>query len=104
MRAPSKPWTQTDEATIRTVISVLSAEEQSAGLHQPSGIGQRPKPISSEELPVSSSWRNPNGRKTSDTDFSDDLSHLDGYYFWFIAISRFTVTVIVLTFLTESFS
>ncbi|XP_018417993.1 PREDICTED: probable ATP-dependent RNA helicase YTHDC2 [Nanorana parkeri] len=77
MRAPSKPWTQTDEATIRTVISVLSTEEQSAGLHQPSGIGQRPRPISSEELPVSSSWRNSNGRKSSDTDFSDDLSHLD---------------------------
>ncbi|XP_073480730.1 3'-5' RNA helicase YTHDC2 isoform X1 [Aquarana catesbeiana] len=77
MRAPSKPGTQADEATIRTVITVLSTEEQAAGLHQPSGIGQRPKPISSEELSVSCSWKNSNSRKSSDTDFSDDLPKLD---------------------------
>ncbi|KAM5193048.1 3'-5' RNA helicase YTHDC2 [Mantella aurantiaca] len=77
MRSPSKPWTQADEATIRTVIAVLSTEDQSSGLRQPSGIGQRPRPISSEELPVSSSWRTSNSRKSSDTDFSDELSHLE---------------------------
>ncbi|XP_068103375.1 3'-5' RNA helicase YTHDC2 isoform X2 [Hyperolius riggenbachi] len=77
MRAPSKPWTQMDEATIQTVIAVLSAEEHAAGLQQPSGIGQRPRPISSEELPMSSSLRTSNGRKSSDLDFPDEPSHFD---------------------------
>ncbi|XP_023389396.1 probable ATP-dependent RNA helicase YTHDC2 [Pteropus vampyrus] len=73
MRAPSKPWSQVDEATIRAIIAVLSTEEQSAGLQQPSGIGQRPRPMSSEELPLASSWRSNNSRKTSaDTEFSDE--------------------------------
>ncbi|EDL84747.1 similar to YTH domain containing 2 (predicted) [Rattus norvegicus] len=72
MRAPSKPWSQVDEATIRAIIAVLSTEEQSAGLQQPSGIGQRPRPMSSEELPLASSWRSNNSRKSSaDTEFSD---------------------------------
>ncbi|XP_061045508.1 3'-5' RNA helicase YTHDC2 isoform X3 [Eubalaena glacialis] len=71
MRAPSKPWSQVDEATIRAIIAVLSTEEQSAGLQQPSGIGQRPRPMSSEELPLASSWRSNNSRKISaDTEFS----------------------------------
>lgn len=30
---------------------VLTAEEQAAGLQQPTGIGQRPRPMSSEEGP-----------------------------------------------------
>ncbi|KAF4016950.1 hypothetical protein G4228_008964 [Cervus hanglu yarkandensis] len=73
MRAPSKPWSQVDEATIRAIIAVLSTEEQSAGLQQPSGIGQRPRPMSSEELPLASSWRSNNSRKSSaDTEFSDE--------------------------------
>ncbi|XP_076020460.1 3'-5' RNA helicase YTHDC2 [Genypterus blacodes] len=49
MSSPSKPWSQQDEATIRTLVSVLSAEEQAVGLQQPSGIGQRPRPMSSNE-------------------------------------------------------
>ncbi|KAM9330935.1 3'-5' RNA helicase YTHDC2 [Gastrophryne carolinensis] len=77
MKAPSKPWTQTDEATIRTVISVLSTEEMSVGLQQPTGIGQRPRPISSEDLPVSSSWKNSNSQKSSDLDFSEEPCHAD---------------------------
>jgi hypothetical protein len=31
---------------VKTVISVLTAEEQAVGLQQPSGIGQRPRPVS----------------------------------------------------------
>ncbi|XP_063820212.1 3'-5' RNA helicase YTHDC2 [Pseudophryne corroboree] len=78
MKAPSKPWSQVDEATIRAVIAVLSTEEQSAGLQQPSGIGQRPRPMSSEELPMSSSWRTNNSRKSSaEADFSDEFCSLD---------------------------
>nr|XP_014346728.1 PREDICTED: probable ATP-dependent RNA helicase YTHDC2 isoform X2 [Latimeria chalumnae] len=72
MRAPSKPWSQVDEATIRAIITVLSTEEQAAGLQQPSGIGQRPRPMSSEELPITSSWRSNSSRKSSaETEFSD---------------------------------
>ncbi|XP_067339375.1 3'-5' RNA helicase YTHDC2 isoform X2 [Channa argus] len=49
IHCPSKPWTQQDEITLQTLVSVLAAEEQRAGLQQPTGIGQRPRPMSSEE-------------------------------------------------------
>ncbi|TRY87943.1 hypothetical protein DNTS_005233 [Danionella cerebrum] len=49
MRSPSKACSQLDEACIRALVSVLSVEEQSAGLQQPTGIGQRPRPINPEE-------------------------------------------------------
>ncbi|XP_068190442.1 3'-5' RNA helicase YTHDC2 isoform X2 [Antennarius striatus] len=45
----SKPWSQQDEAVVQTLVSVLAAEEEAAGLQQPTGIGQRPWPMSSEE-------------------------------------------------------
>ncbi|ESO89626.1 hypothetical protein LOTGIDRAFT_124894 [Lottia gigantea] len=45
MRAPAKPWSQMDESIIRAVINVLTNEEQSIGLQQPAGIGQRPRPM-----------------------------------------------------------
>ncbi|CAH2296197.1 probable ATP-dependent RNA helicase YTHDC2 isoform X1 [Pelobates cultripes] len=73
MRSPFKPWSQVDEATLRAVIAVITTEEQSAGLQQPSGIGQRPRPVPHEELPFASSWRT-NSRKISPkTEFSEDL-------------------------------
>ncbi|XP_074546808.1 3'-5' RNA helicase YTHDC2 [Halichoeres trimaculatus] len=53
IRCPSKPWVQQDEAIIAALVSVLSAEEQGAGLQQPTGIGQRPRPMSSEDGPQS---------------------------------------------------
>ncbi|XP_053859095.1 3'-5' RNA helicase YTHDC2-like isoform X1 [Vidua macroura] len=65
MRAPSKPWSQADETTVRAITAVLSAEEQSAGLQQPSGIGQRPRPVTCEELPLTSTWKSTNSRKSS---------------------------------------
>ncbi|NWI89266.1 YTDC2 helicase, partial [Pitta sordida] len=65
MRAPSKSWSQADEAIIRAIVAVLTAEEQSAGLQQPSGIGQRPRPVASEELPLTSPWKSNNSRKSS---------------------------------------
>ncbi|XP_068278683.1 3'-5' RNA helicase YTHDC2 isoform X2 [Nyctibius grandis] len=78
MRAPSKPWSQVDETTVRAIVAVLSTEEQSAGLQQPSGIGQRPRPMTSEELPLASTWRSPNSRKSSaETEFSDDSSNAE---------------------------
>lgn len=72
MRAPSKSWSQVDEATVRAVVAVLTAEEQSAGLQQPSGIGQRPRPVASEDHLLASAWRSTNSRKsTAETEFSD---------------------------------
>ncbi|XP_033121798.1 3'-5' RNA helicase YTHDC2-like [Anneissia japonica] len=50
MRAPAKPWSQADEAVLRSVIQVLSNEEQMAGLQQPVGIGQRPKPMAADSM------------------------------------------------------
>uniref|UniRef100_A0A1A7XDF5 RNA helicase n=1 Tax=Iconisemion striatum TaxID=60296 RepID=A0A1A7XDF5_9TELE len=49
IRCPSKPWSQQDEAIIQTLVSVLGAQEQEAGLQQPTGIGQRPRPMSLED-------------------------------------------------------
>uniref|UniRef100_A0A8C6KJC6 RNA helicase n=1 Tax=Nothobranchius furzeri TaxID=105023 RepID=A0A8C6KJC6_NOTFU len=54
IRSPSKPWSQQDEAIIQTLVSVLGAQEQEAGLQQPAGIGQRPRPMSSEDGPQTS--------------------------------------------------
>src|SRR6218665_2037481 len=50
MRSPTKLWSQFDENTIRTVVSVLTNEEQALGLQQPAGIGQRPRPMSTETV------------------------------------------------------
>ncbi|KAK2819379.1 hypothetical protein Q5P01_024940 [Channa striata] len=49
IHCPSKPWTQQDKVTLQTLVSVLAAEEQRTGLQQPTGIGQRPRPMSLEE-------------------------------------------------------
>ncbi|KAJ8338689.1 hypothetical protein SKAU_G00354750 [Synaphobranchus kaupii] len=65
IRAPSKPWSQVDEATMRALVTVLTAEEQEAGLQQPAGIGQRPRPMCSEDPPQTSSWRSANCRRSA---------------------------------------
>ncbi|NXB70850.1 YTDC2 helicase, partial [Donacobius atricapilla] len=65
MRAPSKLWSQLDETAVRVITAVLSAKEQSAGLQQPSGIGQRPRPVTCEEFPLASSWKSMNSQKSS---------------------------------------
>nr|XP_020456653.1 probable ATP-dependent RNA helicase YTHDC2 [Monopterus albus] len=51
IRCPSKPRSQHEEAIVHTLVSVFAAEEQEAGLQQPTGIGQRPRPMPSEEGP-----------------------------------------------------
>ncbi|NXC69510.1 YTDC2 helicase, partial [Anhinga anhinga] len=77
LRAPSKPWSQLDEAIVRAVTAVLSSEEQAAGLQQPTGIGQRPRPMTSEELPIASTWRSTNRKSSAETEFSDDSSNAE---------------------------
>lgn len=51
MHAPAKPWSQVDEAVIRAIAGVLASEEQAAGIQQPVGIGQRPRPMSTDFCP-----------------------------------------------------
>ncbi|KFQ31698.1 putative ATP-dependent RNA helicase YTHDC2, partial [Mesitornis unicolor] len=78
MRAPSRRWSEADERTLRAIVAVLSTEEQSAGLQQPSGIGRRPRPMASEELSLPSTWRSTNSRKSSaETELSDDSSNTE---------------------------
>lgn len=49
IRSPAKPWPAEDEAVLSTIINILSSEDQSHNLLQPSGIGQRPRPMSQED-------------------------------------------------------
>lgn len=73
IRNPSKPWQQEDEAILSTIINILSSEDQTVGLtvslyrtkpscnyhlmcdgcfcffQQPSGIGQRPRPVTHDD-------------------------------------------------------
>ncbi|GFY33088.1 3'-5' RNA helicase YTHDC2 [Trichonephila clavipes] len=69
MHAPSKVLTPADECVIRTIANVLIVEDQFLNLVQPTGIGQRPRPILGEytspvhlrkPMPTSPSHRNPN--------------------------------------------
>ncbi|CAL9682575.1 unnamed protein product [Knipowitschia caucasica] len=68
IKCPSKPWSQQDEAVIRALVSVLSAEEQSVGLQQPTGIGQRPRPMTIEEGFQSTSKGSKSNAHSSSTD------------------------------------
>jgi HrpA-like RNA helicase len=43
LKTPGKPLTQDDDRVISSLVSLLSEEEQSNGISQPSGIGKRPK-------------------------------------------------------------
>jgi hypothetical protein len=45
-------YCQVDEAVVKTIISVLTAEEQAMGLQQPLGIGQRPRPMTIDHNPT----------------------------------------------------
>ncbi|XP_028912181.1 3'-5' RNA helicase YTHDC2 isoform X2 [Ornithorhynchus anatinus] len=78
IRIPAKPWSQIDELTLKAIIAVLTTEEQSAGLQQPVGIGQRPRPISSDDLPMTS-WRSNNYNLNSGEDLSDESSPTESF-------------------------
>lgn len=45
MLNPAKPMSPLDEQVLQTMVHVLGVEEKNVGLSQPSGIGQRPKPL-----------------------------------------------------------
>ncbi|KAJ0012741.1 hypothetical protein NQD34_017075 [Periophthalmus magnuspinnatus] len=68
IKCPSKPWSPQDDAVICTLVSVLSAEEQRAGLQQPTGIGQRPRPMISEKGYQPTLKSSKNNSQSSNTD------------------------------------
>ncbi|XP_029300796.1 3'-5' RNA helicase YTHDC2 isoform X2 [Cottoperca gobio] len=76
IRCPSKPWTQQEEAIIRILVSVLAEEEQGAGLQQPTGIGQRPRPMSSEDGPQASVKNSKNSPKLPTNTSNDRYSRM----------------------------
>lgn len=50
IREPCRTYTQSEDALLRSVLSVLSAEEMAMQLVQPSGIGRRPTNVSAESM------------------------------------------------------
>ncbi|XP_031779462.1 3'-5' RNA helicase YTHDC2 [Nasonia vitripennis] len=59
MKNPNKLMTQQDEQVIKTLVTVITNEEQACGLQQPLGIGQRPRPLLVDYYPA-------NARRTED--------------------------------------
>ncbi|XP_068622480.1 3'-5' RNA helicase YTHDC2-like [Battus philenor] len=67
---PAKPMTPLDEQILSTVVHVLGAEEKNVGLSQPSGIGQRPKPLTVDS---------PNWRMRMDEEYRQTDKHYPMY-------------------------
>ncbi|XP_044006337.1 3'-5' RNA helicase YTHDC2-like [Aphidius gifuensis] len=61
MKAPTKPMTPLDEQVIKAIVSVITNEEQAFDLSQPTGIGQRPRPLIVDYYPA-------NARRTDDVE------------------------------------
>lgn len=87
MSNPAKPMTPLDEQILSTVVHVLGAEEKNIGLIQPSGIGQRPKPLTTD----SPNWRmrmdeeqyrheNRYYAQYGQSEFSNNNYHQNNYY------------------------
>uniref|UniRef100_A0A2A4JX34 RNA helicase n=1 Tax=Heliothis virescens TaxID=7102 RepID=A0A2A4JX34_HELVI len=69
MSNPAKPMTPLDEQILSTVVHIMGSEEKNVGLNQPSGIGQRPKPLTVDS---------PNWRSRLEND--DQYRHDNKYY------------------------
>ena len=52
MKNPNKAMSQQDEQVIKTLVTVITNEEQIYGLQQPLGIGQRPRPLLVDYYPA----------------------------------------------------
>lgn len=52
IREPGRSCSTAEDAVLRTVLSVLSAEEMIMNLQQPSGIGRRPTNVSADSMLV----------------------------------------------------
>lgn len=49
LHSAGKPMLQVDDSIVQTLWNIISTEEQAVGLIQPVGIGQRPKPLPTNE-------------------------------------------------------
>lgn len=74
MKTPTRLWSMYDESSIRTLVTVLSNEEMSLGLQQPSGIGQRPRPMSNESTILSGGSKDPSSLPAISSSASSSLS------------------------------
>ncbi|XP_008552870.1 3'-5' RNA helicase YTHDC2 isoform X2 [Microplitis demolitor] len=61
MKTPNKNMTQLDELVIKSIVSIISNEEHACDLQQPTGIGQRPRPLIVDYYPA-------NARRTDEDD------------------------------------
>lgn len=52
MKAPNKAMSALDEKVINALVTVITNEEQACGLQQPTGIGQRPRPLIVDYYPA----------------------------------------------------
>lgn len=52
MKTPSRAMSQSDELVVKAVVAVITNEEQACNLHQPPGIGQRPRPLIVDYYPA----------------------------------------------------
>lgn len=52
IREPGRNCTASEDAILRTVLSVLSSEEMSMHFHQPTGVGRRPTNVSADSMLV----------------------------------------------------
>ncbi|XP_077514316.1 3'-5' RNA helicase YTHDC2-like isoform X2 [Amblyomma americanum] len=67
MHAPTRPWSQADDAVIRAVVGVLTSEEDALNLPRPpSGIGQRPRPFAPENSTLHQQAASPGGQGVAD--------------------------------------
>jgi hypothetical protein len=68
MASPMKALSPADDMVIKTIVQVLTSEEQSLGLQQPVGVGQRPRPMTSDYCPpVSNTFISSPGQRSLPT-------------------------------------
>lgn len=64
MESPLKSMSSADDMVIKTIVQVLTSQEQALGLQQPVGVGQRPRPMTSDYCPpVSNTLMNSPGQR-----------------------------------------
>ncbi|XP_015112250.1 3'-5' RNA helicase YTHDC2 [Diachasma alloeum] len=61
MKNPTRSMTALDDQVVKAMVSIISNEEQACELPQPSGIGQRPRPLIVDYYPA-------NARRNDDED------------------------------------
>ena len=79
MKNPNKAMSQQDEQVIKTLVTVITNEEQTYGLQQPLGIGQRPRPLLVDYYPATA-------RRTEDY---EEVSFSNKNYLYFVTVQLY---------------